>query len=240
MNESEQPPEPRRRNNSSIIKRMMVIIMVLGAFTMYGQKTAPMKVEVSTYENEPLAGEQVIFVGQKSKTEISGVTDAEGKCNVELPQGDIYDIKVRSVGDELEYSSIEIPTLAENQNFVEATLTVMIEEPKSFTLNNVHFETGSAELKSSSTKELNELVKYMKYKPKMKIEIGGHTDNVGADDSNLSLSRKRAESVKKYLIKKGIGVDRLTAKGYGETKPVASNDTDKGKAMNRRTEVIIL
>jgi len=222
------------------MKMLLTLILTFGLFTLYGQKMAPMKVEVSTYEKEPLVGEQIVFFGQDSKNEILGVTGSDGKCSVSLPQGETYDIKVRSVGDELDYSSITIPTLAANEDFVEATLTVMIEEPKSFTLNNVHFSTGSAELKSSSTKELNELVSYLKFKKSIKVEIGGHTDDVGADDSNQKLSQKRAEAVRKFLIKKGIAEGRLKAKGYGESKPVASNSSEKGKAMNRRTEVVFL
>jgi OOP family OmpA-OmpF porin len=222
------------------MKILLTIIMAFGLFTMYAQKTAPMQVEVSTYDKEPLAGEQIVFFGQTSKTEILGVTGPDGKCSVNLPEGETYDIKVRSVGDELDYSSISIPTLEENEEFTEATLTVMIEEPTSFTLNNVHFSTGSADLKSSSSKELNELANYLNLKKSVKVEIGGHTDNVGADDSNQKLSQKRAEAVKEFLIKKGVSENRLKSKGYGETKPVASNDSDKGKAMNRRTEVVFL
>ncbi|MFM7726035.1 MAG: OmpA family protein, partial [Flavobacteriales bacterium] len=69
-----------------------------------------------------------------------------------------------------------------------------------------------------------------------KIEIGDHTDNVGSDDTNLTLSNNRAQSVVDYLIRKGIDSGRLTAKGYGETQPIDTNDTDIGRAKNRRTE----
>jgi len=74
----------------------------------------------------------------------------------------------------------------------------------------------------------------------MVIEISGHTDDVGDDALNLELSQKRAESVRNYLIKNGIASNRVTAKGYGETQPIADNSTPEGKAKNRRTEVKIL
>jgi outer membrane protein OmpA-like peptidoglycan-associated protein len=84
------------------------------------------------------------------------------------------------------------------------------------------------------------LVALLKGNPEKKIEIGGHTDNVGSDEANLTLSNNRAQSVVDYLIKKGIATTRLTAKGYGETLPIATNDTDAGRAKNRRTEFKVI
>ena len=75
---------------------------------------------------------------------------------------------------------------------------------------------------------------------KMIVEVGGHTDNVGSDDANMKLSHERAKSVRNYLVKAGINSDRLQAKGYGETQPVADNDTEEGRKANRRTEFVIL
>jgi len=74
----------------------------------------------------------------------------------------------------------------------------------------------------------------------LKVELGGHTDNVGSDESNLILSEKRASAVVNYLVSNGITAERLSAKGYGESKPLDSNDTEKGRAKNRRTEFTIL
>ncbi len=110
----------------------------------------------------------------------------------------------------------------------------------SIVLNNVFFETAKWELKPESMVELDRLVDLLKANPEKKIEIGGHTDNVGSDDTNLTLSNNRAQSVVDYLIKKGIPSARLTAKGYGETQPVATNDTDAGRAKNRRTEFRVI
>ncbi|MCH2197924.1 MAG: OmpA family protein [Flavobacteriales bacterium] len=107
-------------------------------------------------------------------------------------------------------------------------------------LNNVFFDTNSDVLKETSKAELNKLATMMEQTPSLKIEIGGHTDNVGSDEDNQSLSERRAASVVSYLISKGIAQDRLTSAGYGETQPVASNETDAGRAQNRRTEMKIL
>lgn len=103
-------------------------------------------------------------------------------------------------------------------------------------LRNIFFETGSAELKPESRVELDKLVDLLKKNPSMKIEISGHTDNVGSKESNLKLSDNRAKSVSTYLTGKGIVADRLSTKGYGDSKPIDDNTTEQGRANNRRTE----
>ena len=110
----------------------------------------------------------------------------------------------------------------------------------SIVLNNVFFETSKWDLKPESKIELNRLADLLKANPDKKIEIGGHTDDVGSDESNMTLSDNRAASVVSYLMTQGIDATRLTSKGYGETKPIAGNDSDAGKAKNRRTEFKIL
>lgn len=107
-------------------------------------------------------------------------------------------------------------------------------------LRNVFFETGRWELLPQSQVELDKVVELMKQNPELKIELGGHTDNVGQAEANLRLSEQRARSVYDYLKGKGIAADRLTFKGYGETQPVADNDTEAGRAANRRTEMKVL
>ena len=107
-------------------------------------------------------------------------------------------------------------------------------------LRNVFFNTASYDLLPASNAELSKLAKLMQTNPTLRIELGGHTDNVGADAANLSLSDQRAQAVRDNLIGSGIDAARITAKGYGETRPVATNDTEQGRALNRRTEVTVL
>ena len=107
---------------------------------------------------------------------------------------------------------------------------------KSFKLD-VNFDTGSAKIRADSTKDLVDLAELIK-DGKTKGEIGGHTDNVGQPASNLSLSQERAISVVAYLVSKGVPKDVLTAKGYGDTKPLAANDTPENKQRNRRVEFV--
>ncbi|MBK7298263.1 MAG: OmpA family protein [Flavobacteriales bacterium] len=107
-------------------------------------------------------------------------------------------------------------------------------------LRNVFFNTASYDLLPASNTELSKLAKLMEANPTLRIELGGHTDDVGADAANLKLSDQRAQAVRDNLIAAGIDATRITAKGYGETKPVSTNDTDEGRALNRRTEVTVL
>jgi outer membrane protein OmpA-like peptidoglycan-associated protein len=108
------------------------------------------------------------------------------------------------------------------------------------TLNNVFFDFDKSNLKPESFVELDKLVELLKKNPTVKIEISGYTDDKGDEKYNQVLSQKRAESVMDYLIQKGIDKIRLTAKGYGETQPIAPNDTEENKAKNRRTELKVL
>jgi outer membrane protein OmpA-like peptidoglycan-associated protein len=106
-----------------------------------------------------------------------------------------------------------------------------------FVLENVFFDTDSYALKQESKAELDRLSKILKDNPSIKIEIGGHTDSDGDDARNQKLSENRAKAVVDFLLAKGIAKERLSFKGYGETKPIAPNDTPQNKAKNRRTEV---
>ena len=113
-------------------------------------------------------------------------------------------------------------------------------EDKPIILKNVFFETKKAELKNESLVELNKLKLFLQENPSMRIEIRGHTDNVGSDADNQILSEKRAKAVRDFLATNGIATDRLTFKGFGKTQPIDSNDTEGGRAANRRTEFVIL
>jgi outer membrane protein OmpA-like peptidoglycan-associated protein/Tol biopolymer transport system component len=107
-------------------------------------------------------------------------------------------------------------------------------------LKNIFFDSDKYELLKASEIELNKLIDLLNQNPQMKIEIGGHTDNVGADDYNLILSENRAEAVYNYLISQEISEERLSFKGYGESFPVDSNETEFGRANNRRTEFKVI
>ncbi len=107
-------------------------------------------------------------------------------------------------------------------------------------LKNIFFETNSFQLKGESTAELQKLLALMQNNKNLKIEISGHTDNIGDDKSNQLLSENRAKSVYEYLTTNGILAERLSYKGFGEAAPIATNDTEEGRALNRRTEFMVI
>ena len=110
-------------------------------------------------------------------------------------------------------------------------------ERRDLVLKGVNFEFNKATLTPESSRTLDEVAESMSIWDTITVEIAGHTDSVGADDYNQRLSQARAETVLNYLAGKGIGRDRMSAVGYGETKPVADNATDAGRAKNRRVEL---
>jgi len=107
------------------------------------------------------------------------------------------------------------------------------------TLGDVLFTSGMADLKAGAASNLNRLVTFLNQNPDRKIEIEGHTDNVGGDDYNQGLSQRRADSVRSYLMQQGINSGRIVASGKGEQRPVADNESEGGRQQNRRVEVII-
>jgi outer membrane protein OmpA-like peptidoglycan-associated protein len=107
-------------------------------------------------------------------------------------------------------------------------------------LKNIFFDFGKYTLQDNSMPELAFLVNYLTQNPGLRIEIQGHTDDVGSEQDNLALSQNRAEAVRKYLLTQGVAATRIEAKGYGESQPVADNESEEGRARNRRTEFKVL
>jgi len=110
----------------------------------------------------------------------------------------------------------------------------------SATLQGVNFEYNSATLTSESRPILAAVAADLKRYPRLKVELQGHTDSTGSDKYNLTLSQKRAQSVRDYLVSEGVGPQQLTAKGYGESDPIADNKTEAGRAENRRVAMVVL
>lgn len=123
---------------------------------------------------------------------------------------------------------------------VEKAIQAETSEEKVIRLNYVNFETGSANLTTLSNYELDNVVAVLNKYPNMTIEVAGHTDNTGNPDNNMTLSEARANAVFNYLKSKGIAEERMRSAGYGDTRPLASNDTEEGRLNNRRTEFQIL
>ncbi|WP_338792672.1 OmpA family protein [Bernardetia sp. Wsw4-3y2] len=220
---------------------LLSVFLLLGLKNLTFAQVDSNKVLINTtvvdFKQKVRPGETVMFVNTQTGEVFSKISDKEGKCFFVLIKGSEYLIKYKNFGKDVEYQKVQIPDVA---RLKELKVLVKFQPATAYTLDNVLFETGKANLKGSSFKAIDELASAMTAKSTMEIEIAGHTDNVGDKDANLKLSQERAEAVRDYLIKKGINANRITAKGYGDTKPVADNSTDAGKQQNRRTEVKII
>ena len=167
-------------------------------------------------------------------------TDETGSYLVTLPVGKDYAFNVNRKGY-LFYSE-NFPL---TNNVPDSTYNIDIPlEPlhpnATVILKNIFFDVNRYELKSESSTELDNIVELLKENPSLKIQINGHTDNVGKPSDNLKLSNNRANAVIQYLIGKGIDATRLSSKGWGETKPLADNSNEQGRAQNRRTEMKVV
>ena len=202
------------------------------------EQNALITVNVVNEKKKAQVGEKVMFENMANKKVYSGITKEDGKFDVLVPKGGKYKVKYKAFTSDADYTELEVPN--NKGELVEFEVTIEIQLPKEYKLDNVYFESGKATITPSSFKELDELMEYMKLKKTLVLEIAGHTDNVGAPAANLKLSQDRSNSVRDYLVKKGIPTPRIVPKGYGDTQPVASNDTDAGKQKNRRTEVRVV
>ncbi|HIF14401.1 MAG TPA: OmpA family protein [Bacteroidetes bacterium] len=221
-------------------KSIIFFIAFLTFGFIHAQEKAMVSVLVTDFKNNSRQGETILFVGEKSGETVENISDKNGAFKIALKGGDTYMIKIKGIVDEQDYNRISIPKLEEGQMYGEYSVLIKYEPPRSFTLNNVHFDANKSSLSKDSYKELNELLSAMQVKESLTIEVVGHTDNIGEEAANLLLSKKRAENVRTFLIKNGIDQSRVKATGYGEGRPIATNNTPEGRHKNRRTEVHII
>ncbi len=161
---------------------------------------------------------------------------ATGKFIITLASGKNYGIAVKAEGYLFHSENFDIPNGAAD-NLVNKVIELKnIAIGSKIALRNIFFDTGKSTLRPESNAELERLVKLMKDVPSLKIEISGHTDNTGSASLNETLSQDRAQAVVNYLKGKGIAANRMTAMGYGSSRPIASNGTADGRQQNRRTE----
>ena len=196
---------------------------------------------VDMRSKQPQNNELIVFKSQKNGNEYQAISDSLGKFGTRLPAGDKYDIFIMGFKDSTSYNILDIPGLGPNAFYKNPfKINIEFDPPRTFVLENVEFDFGKATLRPASYKTLDDLVEYLQSKSDDKIEIGGHTDNIGSEAKNKILSLERAKSIVSYLVAKGIDPVRLTAKGYGSMEPIEDNDTEAGRQKNRRSEVKIL
>jgi outer membrane protein OmpA-like peptidoglycan-associated protein len=162
-----------------------------------------------------------------------------GEYSIVLPYGVNYGLHATAAGYLSVNENLELVSINVYQELHKDLLLIPIEVGQSITLNNVFFEQGKPLLKKESYAELNRLAEVLTDQPSMQIELSGHTDNVGSRDKLIQLSADRVETVRKYLISKGISTKRISGKGFGPDKPIAPNDTEENKKRNRRVDFSI-
>ncbi len=165
---------------------------------------------------------------------------ATGKYLVSLPAGKNYGIAVKADNYLFHSENFDIPNTAAFQEVNKDVQLNNLTVGTKIVLRNIFFDFDKSTLRPESTNELERLLKLLTDVPTLKIEISGHTDNKGKADYNQHLSESRSKAVVDYLVSKGIAADRLQFKGYGLTQPMATNDTDDGRQLNRRTEFKVL
>ena len=164
------------------------------------------------------------------------------QCTFENASPQDYVVSVEQIGYMFENVDFTIPEMQATPQTVKKDVRLQkLHVGFATVLKNIYFDSDKATFKMNSYRELSNLARLMKQNASYRIEIAGHTDNVGSDKYNLKLSHRRSMAVVNYLISRGVDASRVVAQGYGESKPMASNDDEKeGRELNRRSEFIIL
>ncbi|TAF64823.1 MAG: OmpA family protein [Cytophagales bacterium] len=206
--------------------------------------------------NEDLEVGEVLLINKtRNQQVVLDKKQTTGKYNVQIRLEDEYELAINNAKGyffyNYQFKVTEDDYLAHNQDGHERNDTQVNKNGMNILLTpfkvgaridlyGISFASGSTVLNTQSIKELDRVVNLMLQYPNARIEIGAHTDNVGDPSMNLQLSQQRANAVLNYLISKQLVANRFVCKGYGDTKPIASNDTEEGKSKNRRFELIVI
>ncbi|MCK5699643.1 MAG: OmpA family protein, partial [Cyclobacteriaceae bacterium] len=175
--------------------------------------------EIGTIESDPLTGEYQII----------------------LPSGAMYGYLAESEGYIAINANIDLKDVDVYGELIKNLYLVPIEKGAVVRLNNIFFDFDKYVLKEASFPELNRIVELINKNKGIQISVEGHTDNIGTQEYNNKLSKRRANAVVDYLVKGGIAKDRMQSKGWGKTKPIVSNDDEiDGRELNRRVQFVIL
>ncbi len=206
---------------------------------------AALKLIVVDKDKGPIEGIVISLTAPDGKKYYTEETDATGYAEVLVPVGQKYDLVYLSLGRR--DISATLPVSDEPNQNLKLTMRYKGYSPPvkaapgapagpGIVLNGVNFDTGKAVLRSESFPQFDSIVEYMTHKKSARVEISGHTDNVGNAKTNKKLSEKRAQACRDYLISKGIDGSRIEAVGYGDERAIAPNDSEDGRQKNRRIE----
>lgn len=184
---------------------------------------------------EPIIAKIQFIDSEKANVAAVLISDTAGNYKTGLSEKKVFGVEITAKGYLFYLDLVDLKKVTTDIISKDFYLQ-KLEVGAKVVLKNIFFETGKATLKDESYQQLNTVVEFMNDNPTLKLEISGHTDNVGALAYNIRLSEARAKAVVKYMVSQGIDASRLTAVGYGPKQPVESNKTAAGKAKNRRVE----
>lgn len=226
--------KPKMLNESIILDTSLVVKYY---YKLSAQRQVTLNLEVVNEKGE-LIDADIDIVNNATNEKVFN-SRKKSKRDVELRSGENYGLSVAADGFLFQSENLDIP---EDSDYAKPKRIVLkrLTKGSNIVLNNVFFDLNKSTLRKASVNELEKLYLVLKENSTMKIELSGHTDNLGSASYNTKLSQNRAKAVVDYLISKGINSSRLVARGYGFSKPIASNDTEEGRQLNRRTELKIL
>lgn len=204
-------------------------VVIVSGKVLNKKTNQPLKAKI---QYETLADGKVVGVAESNPL--------SGEYKIILPGGSRYGFLAQADSFLSINENIDVRLDLRYQEVRRDLFLVPIEVGESIRLNNIFFDYNDYKLREESFAELNRIVKLMKERPELIVEIAGHTDNIGSDAYNLNLSLMRAKSVADYLISNGVESQRLKVRGYGAKFPIETNDTEEGRQMNRRVEFKIL
>lgn len=176
-------------------------------------------------------------LNSNQKVTTTATTNSKGNITVFARKGDYYDVSINPKGYTFYNTKLNVKNNAPQQ--INITLQALKQNMK-IELNNITFETNSADLNLASYEELNKVVELLNNNPEIKVEISAHTDDIGSNTYNLLLSKRRAKSVVDYLISRKVNINSLVYEGYGEKQPLVPNNSKQNRAKNRRVELKII
>ncbi|MBN2349820.1 MAG: OmpA family protein [Bacteroidales bacterium] len=193
-----------------------------------------------TENNSPVKAKIELIDPDFSNSVATAISDSSGRYQLRIPVSKSYGVEIVAKGYLLLLDAIDVSGYTFDEVIFKDFSLERVEVGAKVILKNIFFEFGKSALKPESYSELDNVVKLLESNESIRIEISGHTDNVGSLKANTKLSQDRAKAVSTYLVGKGINSSRLEYKGYADTQPVATNNTADGRAQNRRVEFKIL
>ncbi|MDG2344183.1 MAG: OmpA family protein [Flavobacteriales bacterium] len=218
--------------------RFVCLFFLMMSFSYKSQDLQPndsltlLKLKVETPKKQPIEGQYIRIVEKETNRSFDVTTDENGLYDILIPAKNVFRVIIENFYGELGEIELDLPD--ETNLTYDYVLTIEMSNEL-----DISFKTNSYVLEPSSYPYIDLLLNWLNERKQLSVEIRGHTDNVGSESINLTLSKNRAESVRKYLIEKGIDPKRISAKGFGESNPIESNDTEEGRQKNRRTELIV-